>query len=84
MEMDVLSAISRFVLLAGLAFLGFYVFGLIMGVFAPGQIIAFSIIALVVVVTFAVHVIRMRRPMDAQQRREMRRELNSQKERRGF
>jgi hypothetical protein len=82
--MDALGTMSRLVLLAGLVFLGFYVFGVIMGVFAPGEMVLFSVIAVGVVVTYAIHAVRLRRPMDEDEERALRRELSQQRERRGF
>ena len=82
--MDALSTMSRLVLLGGLVFLGFYVFGLIMGVFAPGEMVLFSAIAVGVVVVYAIHAVRLRRPMDEDEERALRRELSQQRERRGF
>ena len=80
-----LSPISRFLLLAGLAYLGFYVFGLVMGVFALGEMLGFGAIALVVVAATGVHFVRMRRAVeDADARRERIGELHRQRERRGF
>lgn len=80
-----LSAISRLMLLAGLAYLGFYVFGLVMGVFAPGEILLFTVIALVVIVATVVHVLRARGALeDPEERHERMRELHELRERRGF
>lgn len=80
-----IAPISRFVLLAGLAYLGFYVFGIVMGVFAPGEMLVFGAIALVVVVATAVHLARARRAVeDADTRRDRMRELYRLREGRGF
>ena len=80
-----IAPISRFVLLAGLAYLGFSVFGIVMGVFAPGEMLVFGAIALVVVAATAVHAARMHRAVeDSDTRHERMREAHRQRERRGF
>jgi hypothetical protein len=82
-----LSTISRLVLLVGFAYLGFYVFGIVMDVFAPGEIPLFTVIALVVVVAGVVHLLRGRRAVeeeDPEDRRERMREQHDLRERRGF
>ena len=38
-----------------LAYLGFYVFGIVLGVFSPGDLIGFTILAVVFAVLFAFH-----------------------------
>jgi hypothetical protein len=56
-----------------------------MGVFAPGQMLGFGAIALVVVIATAVHLVRMRRAVeDAATRRERMQEEHRLRERRGF
>jgi hypothetical protein len=47
--------------LAVLAYLGFYVFGLVMGVYAPGDVLYFTIPAGVLACALVLHVIRSRR-----------------------
>lgn len=47
--------------LAVLAYLGFYVFGVVMGVYAPGDVLYFTIPAGVLACALVVHVIRSRR-----------------------
>ena len=59
-----LSPISRFLLLAGLAYLGFYVFGLVMGVFALGEMLGFGAIALVVITATRSALVRIRRAVE--------------------
>lgn len=49
--------------LAGLAYLGFWVYGLVMGVFEIDEMIGFSIVAATIVALFAVHAIRARGAM---------------------
>jgi len=66
-----------------LAFLGFYVFGLVMGVYAPGEVLYFTIPAVVLAALYAVHMVRARRAarnMSDESRRKARR----QSEARGF
>lgn len=77
--------LSRLLLLCGLIFLGFYVYGLVMGVFSPGEMVGFSVIALGVSAAFAIHVIRLRRATDdPSERTAIMRDLHDQRERRGF
>lgn len=74
-------------LLAGLAYLGFYVYGLVMGVFSATEAIGvvFTALALFFAATFVVHVIRVRRAMrDPEQHDRIMHELHTQRERRGF
>lgn len=82
-----LTTISRFVLLAGFAYVGFYIFGIVMDVFAPGDIPLFTVIAFVVVVGGVLHLLRARRAVeeeDPEDRRERMREQHELSERRGF
>ena len=51
---------TAFLLAAG-AYLGFYVFGLVMGVFSPGEVLYFTIPAGILVLVLAVLLIRKRR-----------------------
>jgi membrane protein implicated in regulation of membrane protease activity len=80
--------VSRFGLLivvAGLAYLGFYVYGVVLGVFSPVELIGFTALALVFAGLFAVHIVRVRRAMRTpEQRAEMMREAHVYRERRGF
>jgi hypothetical protein len=59
--MTLLSSFGRLVLLAGLGFLGFYVYGVVMGVFSPGEMIGFAVLAIIFSAAFVVHVVRVRR-----------------------
>jgi hypothetical protein len=51
--------------LAVLAYLGFYLFGLIMGVYAPGAVLYFTIPAAILGSALVVHVVRSRRAAPA-------------------
>ena len=80
-----LPEISSLVLLIGFAYLGFYVFGIVMGVFGPGEIPLFSVIAMVVVVAGVVHFVRRRKAIeDPEERHERLHEQHDMRERRGF
>lgn len=70
--------------LAGLTFLGFYVFGLIMGVYSPGEVLYFTIPAAVFAVAYLVHIIRNGRQIAAGGDDEAVRESRHWRERRGF
>ncbi|MFN8151022.1 MAG: hypothetical protein U0R24_07840 [Solirubrobacterales bacterium] len=73
------------VLLAGLAYLGFYVYGLVLGVFDPRDTVAFTILAVVVVAAIVVISLRWRLGSgDPEWESEIVREENLQRERRGF
>lgn len=76
---------GRLVLLVGLAYLGLYVYGLVMGVFNPLEMAGFTVVAVVAVAAYATHVVLMRRAMrDPRQRRELTREMSREREERGF
>jgi heme exporter protein D len=70
--------------LAVLAFLGFYVFGLIMGVYSPGEVLYFTIPAAVLAILYVVHVVRSRRAINRGKYDEVIRESQRLRERRGF
>ena len=73
--------LARLLLLGGLAFLGLYVYGLVMSAFDPLEIVGFTVLAVGVIAAYAVHMFRLKQFMqDPQQRRELAR----QRERRGF
>jgi hypothetical protein len=79
------SWITRLVLLTGLAYLGFYFYGLLMSVFTPGEVLGFTAVAVAVICLTTVHVFRMRRAAeDPETKSEELRELHSLRERRGF
>jgi hypothetical protein len=71
--------------LTGLAYLGFYVFGLLMSVFTPGEAVGFTAVAIAVICMTTIQVLRMRRAAeDPETRSEELRELHRLRERRGF
>jgi hypothetical protein len=79
----------RLLLLAGSAYLGFYVFALVMGVFSPGEVMGFTALAAVIVVAGAVNALRGRASTDESrdagpQDAELARDLRNQRERRGY
>ena len=83
--MQLVDRLSRLFLLAGLAYLGFYVYGLVMGVFSPTEMIGFTVLAALFAAAFVVHVVRVKRAMrDPQEHDRIMRELHAQRERRGF
>jgi hypothetical protein len=83
--MRFVSASGRLLLLGGLAYLGLYVYGLVMGAFDPLELIGFTAVAVGVVAAYVIHVIRINLSMhDPEQRREQTREMSRQRERRGF
>ena len=67
------------------AYLGFYVWGLAMGVFTPVELGAFSVVAVVCIVGIvAGAVVARRSPPDPEGRREIRRDEGKLRETRGF
>lgn len=77
--------LSRLALLLALAYLGFYVYGLILGVFSPVELWGFTILALVFTAAFIVHIVRLRRAMRTPGAHEkLMREAHVYRERRGF
>ena len=74
----------RLLLLAGSAYLGFYVFALVMGVFSVGEVMGFTALAAVIVVAGAVYVIRERARTDESRDAMLARDLRNQRERRGY
>ena len=53
--------LARLLLLGGLAFLGLYVYGLVMSAFDPLEIVGFTVLAMGVIAAYAVHVFRLKR-----------------------
>jgi hypothetical protein len=80
--------VEALLVLAGLAYLGFYFYGLLMGVFAIEKQIGFSVIAVAIVFAIGLYALRERRRAanhvhDADQE-ELQRESRHQREERGF
>lgn len=83
--MTLLGKLSRLALLVALGYLGFYVYGLIMGVFSPIELLGFTILAVVFAAAYIVHALRLRRAMKtAGQHEALMREAHVYRERRGF
>jgi uncharacterized membrane protein len=83
--MMLLGSLGRLLLLAGLGYLGFYGFGVVMGVFSPFEMIGFTVLAGVFAAAYAVHAIRVRRAMRTHGQHEaIMREAHVYRERRGF
>ena len=75
----------RLIILAGLAYLGFYVYGLVMGVFSPGEMVGFSIVAGAIVIAVGLYGIWLRRAnVDPAEEARVMRDLHDQQQRRGF
>ncbi len=69
------------------AYLGFYVYGIILGVFSPVEIPLFTVVALVLSAFLVIYSLRVARSYRARKNDpndEMMRELHALKERRGF
>lgn len=80
--------LEALLVLAGLAYLGFYVYGLVMGVFAIEAQIGFSVIAVAIVAGIGLYALRERQraasaALDADAE-ELQRESRHQREVRGF
>jgi TRAP-type C4-dicarboxylate transport system permease large subunit len=83
--MTLVSRLGLLVVVAGLAYLGFYVYGVVLGVFSPVEMIGFTALAVLFVGVFAVHIVRVRREMRTPERRaEIMREAHVHREHRGF
>jgi TRAP-type C4-dicarboxylate transport system permease large subunit len=83
--MNRFGSLSRLALLAGLAYLGFYVYGIVMGVFSPLEMVGFTIIAAICLAAFVIHSVRFRRALsDPRQHDAIMREAHVYRERRGF
>lgn len=82
--MKLLDLASRLLLLGAFAYLGFYVYGLVLGVFSPGEMIGFTILAVICVVAGVVHGIRIRRAMRGSDRDRITHELQKYRETRGW
>jgi membrane protein implicated in regulation of membrane protease activity len=63
--------------------IGLYLFGLVMGVFAPGELLGWTILVVVLAVLLAMHLRRERRALEAREPETMH-ALASARERRGF
>jgi hypothetical protein len=70
--------------LLALGYLGFYVFGLVMGLFSPIEMLGFTIAAAVIAVSFTVHAIRVSHAIRDHADDEMMRGIHQYRERRGF
>lgn len=83
--MTFMGKLSRLALLVALGYLGFYVYGLVMGVFSPLELFGFTILAAVFAAAFVVHLVRIRRAMKTPGQHEaIMREAHVFRERRGF
>jgi hypothetical protein len=58
-----LGTLSRLGLLAALGYLGFYVYGLVMGVFSPFELVGFTLVAIGCLAAFIGYSLRLRRAM---------------------
>ncbi len=82
--MKLLGLVSRLLLLGAFAFLGFYVYGVVLGVFSPGEMIGFTIVAVICVIVGVVHGIRIRRALRGPDRDRITHELQKYRETRGW
>ena len=68
--------LARLLLLGGLAYLGFYGYGIVMSAFDPLELVGLTVLAVGVIAAYAVHVFRLKRSMnDPQQRHGLTREM---------
>jgi mannose/fructose/N-acetylgalactosamine-specific phosphotransferase system component IIC len=85
--MDLKARISILTLLGMLAFLGFYLYGLVLGVFSPGELIGFTIMAVVFAALYLFHARRARQALrsgDDPAHETIARSEAEQREKRGF
>lgn len=75
---------SVFAVLAALAYLGFYLYGLVMGVFEPLELAGFTVAAVVMIVAIGVLWLRARTADPPTSVDPATRERNRMRERRGF
>jgi hypothetical protein len=79
------SRFGRLLVVVGLGYLGFYVYGVVLGVFSPVELLGFTALAFLFAGVFVVHIVRVRRAMRTpEQRGEIMREAHVYRERRGF
>jgi uncharacterized membrane protein len=79
--------LTSVLLLLGLGYLGFYVYSIVMGFFAPAELVVAGVIAFGVIVAFAVHAVRVRhalRDHDDPSHAALTHALHVHRERRGF
>ena len=77
--------VDRLITLGALAYLGFWVFGLLMGVFSFWEVPILTILAGVMVVIAAIHAYRVRRSLaDPETGPEIKRDMQRQRTERGF
>jgi hypothetical protein len=79
--------VTRLVLLGALAYLGFYVFGLVMGAYGPGDVMGFTAIAALAVAGFAGYAViddYRSKHGGSELEPELVHELRDQRERRGY
>jgi hypothetical protein len=80
-----LGTLSRLGLLAALGYLGFYVYGLIMGVFSPFELLGFTMVAIGCATAFLAYILRLRHAMQTPGKHEvLMRQAHVYRERRGF
>jgi mannose/fructose/N-acetylgalactosamine-specific phosphotransferase system component IIC len=85
--MDLRTKIVTLIWLGMLGFLGFYVYGLVLGVFSPFELVGFTVMAVVFAVLFMFHARRTRRAIHDESHPshdEMARTARRQLEKRGF
>jgi hypothetical protein len=83
--MTFLGTLGRLGVLAALGYLGFYVYGLVMGVFSPLELIGFTLGAIGCLAAFFVYLLRLRRAMRTPGAHEaLMRQAHLHRERRGF
>jgi hypothetical protein len=76
--------LPRVLLLAALAYLGFYVYGVVLGVFSPGEMVGFTAVAVLCLVAGVVHAVRIRRALSGPDRGRITHDLQKYREKRGW
>jgi hypothetical protein len=85
--MDMRTWIVRVIWLALLAFMGFYIYGLVLGAFTPFELVGCTVLAVVIAVVFPFHLWRTKRAISDEtdpSHEEITRTAQEQHERRGF
>jgi hypothetical protein len=84
-KMTLVGTLSRLGLLVALGYLGFYGYGLVMGVFSPFELMGFTVLAIGAAVAFIVYSLHLRRAMRTPGEHEaLMRQAHYYRERRGF
>jgi membrane protein DedA with SNARE-associated domain len=83
-KMNVIGRLSTLLWLGVLGYLGFYGYGLVMGVFSPGELIGFTVVAIALAAMYIVRAVRVQRAMRDHRHDALMRGVHRMRETRGF